>query len=142
MRADDFFRELEAENSLSPDAAAEIDAPYILARNVYKYRKALDLSQAGLAEALGVSQPRIAKIERGDANLRIGTVARLAVVLGCEISDLLSNERSRAVGGAETVSVAASIRVRVGDSNQEGDFDLSSLAVFVPASNDNFALAA
>lgn len=140
MRADDFFLELEAENSLSPDAAAEIDAPYILAQNVYKYRKALDLSQAALAKALGVTQPRIAKIERGDANLRIGTVARLAVVLGCEISDLLTVERSQEVSNAESVSVSASIGVRVGD--REGDFDLSSLAAFVSVTNDNFALAA
>lgn len=142
MRADDFFRELEAENSLSPAAAAEIDAPYILATNVYNRRKALGLSQNALAAALGVTQPRIAKIERGDANLRIGTVARLAVVLGCELSDLLTAEPAHAGTNAEGVTVSASIPVRVGDRDQGGEFNLSSSAALSPAVNDNFALAA
>jgi len=142
MRADDFFLDLEAENSLSPDAAAEIDAPYILARNVYKYRKGLGMSQAMLAAALGVTQPRIAKIERGDANLRIGTVARLAVVLGCEMNDLLDAERPEAGKAAEAVCVSASVPVLVVTRDREGEFSFSSLATFTATANDNFAMAA
>ena len=90
MRTNDLFRELEAEAPLAPDEAAEIDAPYRLAANVYRLRKARGMSQAAVADALGVTQPRVAQIERGDANLRIGTVARLAVALGCDIRDLLA----------------------------------------------------
>lgn len=90
MRGDDLFRELEAENPLPSAAAAEIDAPYVLAANVRRARKALGLSQGALACALEVTQPRIAQIERGDANLRIGTLARLAAALNCEMRDLLA----------------------------------------------------
>ena len=90
MRGDDLFRDLEAENPLPADDAAEIDAPYVLALNVTAARKTLGMSQDALARALGVTQPRIAQIERGDANLRIGTLARLAVALRCDVRDLLA----------------------------------------------------
>jgi transcriptional regulator with XRE-family HTH domain len=100
MRGDDFFRELEDENPLPAAEAAEVDAPYLLAANVFRARKALGLSQEALALSLGVSQPRIAQIERGDANLRIGTLARLAVALGCDIRDLLAPPASTAAPDA------------------------------------------
>ena len=90
MRGDDLFREFEAEHPLPPDIAAGIDAPYLLAANVYRLRNALGLSQEALARGLGVNQPRIAQIERGDANLRIGTLARLAVALSCDVRELLA----------------------------------------------------
>jgi len=96
MRGDDLFRQLEAENPLAAEDAAEIDAPYVLALDVTSARKALGMSQEALARALGVTQPRIAQIERGDANLRIGTLARLAVALRCDLRDLLAPPRESA----------------------------------------------
>jgi transcriptional regulator with XRE-family HTH domain len=140
MRADDFFRELEAENPLSRETAAAIDAPFILAANVYRIRKALGLSQSALARALGVTQPRIAQIERGDANLRIGTLARLALALNCDMRDLLSPlsearsepevDVSYRAGGVPIAGVDGLLR------------DLEKGFGFGDARNDNFALAA
>ncbi|HEV2148321.1 MAG TPA: helix-turn-helix transcriptional regulator [Longimicrobiaceae bacterium] len=89
MRADDFFRELEAEFPTPPEVAAEVDLPHVLASNVYRFRKERGLTQEQLAEAVGVRQPRIAEVERGDANPRLSTLAKLAFALGVPVASLL-----------------------------------------------------
>jgi len=43
-----------------------------------------DLSQIGLGSRLGVSQPHVAKLERGDQAPSLATLARLAQRLGLE----------------------------------------------------------
>jgi transcriptional regulator with XRE-family HTH domain len=93
MRADEFFDRIEQEFPGVAEAAAEVDPPFILAANVYHLRTSLGLTQEQLAAAIGVSQPRIAEIERGDANPRLGTLAKLARALGVPVADLLA-ERS------------------------------------------------
>ena len=85
MRADDFFRELEAE---FPEIAG-IELPCVLASNVYRLRKDRGLTQEQLAEAVGVRQPRIAEVERGDSNPRLDTLEKLAFALGVPTFALL-----------------------------------------------------
>jgi transcriptional regulator with XRE-family HTH domain len=89
VRADDFFRRLEEEFPTDPAIAAEVDPPHVLASNVYRLRKDRGLTQEQLAEAVGVRQPRIAEVERGDANPRLLTLARLAFALGVPVAALL-----------------------------------------------------
>jgi len=140
MRADDFFRELETENPLSRETAAAMDAPFILAANVHRIRKALGLSQGALARALGVTQPRIAQIERGDANLRIGTLARLAVALNCDMRDLLSPpSEGRSELEADVSYHVAGVPIAGVDDLLR---DLGKGFAFGDAVSDNFALAA
>jgi transcriptional regulator with XRE-family HTH domain len=45
------------------------------------------LSESQLGELLGVSQPRISRIERSelDGSLRLGTLERVAAALHCEL---------------------------------------------------------
>ena len=93
MRADDFFRRLEEEFPTDPAVAAEVDPPHVLASNVYRLRKDRGLTQEQLAEAVGVRQPRIAEIERGDANPRLLTLSRLAFALGVPVAALLDPDR-------------------------------------------------
>ena len=55
-------------------------------------------SQAQLAEAIGTQQPHIARIERGQADLRLDTCRRIAHVLGVDLNTLdqaLQAESSR-----------------------------------------------
>lgn len=85
MRADDFFRQLEGE---FPEIAG-IDLPCVLASNVYRLRKDRGLTQEQLAEAVGVRQPRIAEVERGDSNPRLETLEKLAGALGVPAFALL-----------------------------------------------------
>ena len=89
MRADEFFRRLDEELPTDPAIAAEVDPPHVLASNVYRLRKDRGLTQEQLAEAVGVRQPRIAEVERGDANPRLLTLSKLAYALGVPVFALL-----------------------------------------------------
>lgn len=48
-------------------------------------RRALGLSQAGLAAEMGTSQPAIARLERGRTNARLSTLVRYADAVGCTL---------------------------------------------------------
>lgn len=89
MRAEELFRRLDEEFPTDPAIAAEVDPPHVLASNVYRLRKDRGLTQEQLAEAVGVRQPRIAEVERGDANPRLDTLSRLAFALGVPVAALL-----------------------------------------------------
>jgi DNA-binding XRE family transcriptional regulator len=53
-----------------------------VAAQLISYRADHDLSQRALAAVLGVSQPRVAKLEAGEHNPAIDTLIRLSEVLG------------------------------------------------------------
>lgn len=56
-------------------------------------RKRKNMSQQKLAEASGVAQQTISKIESGDStNPGIETMYRLAAGLGCELGDIYKPE--------------------------------------------------
>lgn len=89
MRWDDLMAQIEADNPGILDYDPEVHPPLILALNVIKTRDHRGITQAQLAEAVGVAQPRIAEVERGDANPRLVTLARIAHALGITLSELL-----------------------------------------------------
>jgi len=89
MRIEELFAQIEAEHPEVTAVAHEVDPPAILALNVMRLRAERGLTQAQLAAAIGVSQPRIAGIESGDANPRLSTVSKLAHALGVTLSELL-----------------------------------------------------
>jgi DNA-binding XRE family transcriptional regulator len=68
-----------------PSAAARI-----LSTNVKTLRKELDLSQAELAEKVGVDQAVVGLIELKRSNPTLQTIAALAKALETSIADLLS----------------------------------------------------
>jgi transcriptional regulator with XRE-family HTH domain len=51
-------------------------------------RDAVNLTQDGLAEKLGVDRSTVAKWETGDALPRAAMLPRLASILGCSMDDL------------------------------------------------------
>lgn len=71
--------------------------------NVYRLRSAAGWTQKELARRAGARQPRIAEIERGDANPRLETLATLARALGVEVADLLRNPESAPRAAREKV---------------------------------------
>jgi DNA-binding XRE family transcriptional regulator len=91
MRIDEVFAEIEAENPGILDYSHEVDPPVILAANVLRVRTERGMTQAQLAEAIGVAQPRIAEVERGDANPRLSTLSKIAHALGITLSELLED---------------------------------------------------
>jgi DNA-binding XRE family transcriptional regulator len=98
MRIDELFSQIEAEHPGVAEIAHEVDPPAILALNVMRLRAQRGMTQAQLAEAIGVSQPRIAGIESGDANPRLATLAKLAHALGVTLSELLVDNLNPARG--------------------------------------------
>ncbi len=92
VQVDEFFGALAESNPQASAVAAEVDPPFVLASNVYRLRTGLRLTQAQLAERIGVRQPRIAEIERGDANPRLDTLARLAAALQVPVGALLAEQ--------------------------------------------------
>ncbi len=75
-----------------------------VALHVLKYRAQHQLSQTRFGELLAMSQPQVARIERGDHTPTLATLARLCVVLDSEFNiDIrpsgrpakLTNEKAR-----------------------------------------------
>ena len=54
-------------------------------------RKARALSEEALADAAGIDRSHMGKIERGERNVTLLNVARIANAMGCTPSDLLAS---------------------------------------------------
>lgn len=67
----------------------------ILAFNIKKYRKKLDISQDRLSKLSNVTYNTIIKIESGkNTNPTIKTLMRIAVALGVSLDELTKGKRS------------------------------------------------
>lgn len=53
----------------------------VVGKNVTKYRKAAGLSQAALAEHIGVSVPFLSRVERGQKLMKLTTLLAIAQAL-------------------------------------------------------------
>ena len=77
--------ELVAEDLLDNEVAAELERTAVanqLAILVIGYRVDHGLTQSALARQLGISQPAVARLESGDHEPSLATLARLATKLG------------------------------------------------------------
>ena len=54
-------------------------------------RKARALSQEALADAAGIDRSHMGKIERGERNVTLLNIVRIAKAMGCKPSDLLAS---------------------------------------------------
>jgi transcriptional regulator with XRE-family HTH domain len=62
----------------------------IVGRNLRRYRTAHGYSQEGFADYLGVHRTYFGAVERGERNLTLQTLERIADVIGVEPQELLS----------------------------------------------------
>ncbi|QWE98147.1 helix-turn-helix domain-containing protein [Cupriavidus sp. EM10] len=67
----------------------------IFAMNVRSTRRALGLSQEELAELAGVHRTYVGMLERGEKNVTIYNIERIADALGVEPASLLMSKRQR-----------------------------------------------
>ena len=116
---DDLMHEIEDEiRRAGPKAmreAAALRAGYRLAVSVIELRRTAGLTQRQLAAKSGVQQADISRIEAGDANPTLATIASLAYALGAELALKRSARGMRAMGRSakEGPSGARQARVRV-----------------------------
>lgn len=60
-----------------------------IAQNILRKRKERGFSQEELADLCGLHRTYIGAIERGERNLTVNTLAKVANALGCSAVDLL-----------------------------------------------------
>lgn len=120
-------------------AAWAIEEPKaFLAANVLRLREGRSLTQADLARLAGMRQPRIAEIERGDANPQLDTVSKIAYALGASTAELLANPERTShseAGRSERV-----LRVQIERTERLSDSEPWKFLAG-DAATDNFALA-
>ena len=63
--------------------------------NVRSRRETLGMSQEALAARAGLHRTYVGSVERGERNVSLMNILRLASALGCRGSDLLSNVEVR-----------------------------------------------
>lgn len=104
MRAEDYFRERERTDPEFARAWAEEQPSSNLGINLYRLRKQLGLTQGQLGELAGLSQPKIAKLERGDGSPNLRTVGRLAYSLRVSPGALLADPYREIVADREAAA--------------------------------------
>jgi transcriptional regulator with XRE-family HTH domain len=87
---DELIHEIEKETRRAGPKAmreyAALGAGYRLAASVIELRRAAGLTQRQLAAKSGVQQADISRIEAGDANPTLATIAALAYSLGADLT--------------------------------------------------------
>lgn len=89
----------------------------ILASNIVARRKSLHMTQAELAECIGLSTTSVQKIERCEAWVGTATVAALAKGLKCTEIDLFQAppgaEADKEPGNAELLAALAKLQAKI-----------------------------
>jgi transcriptional regulator with XRE-family HTH domain len=76
-----------------------------VAKNVFRIRAELKLTQAEMGERTGIDGGFISAIERGDQNITVDTLSNLAVAYGVAPDDLLRGDYDAVTVSAETPSL-------------------------------------
>ena len=103
--------EQEAQRAGAKATAAAFGAYHRLARQVFDLRRAAGLTRRQLAAKSGIQQADISRIEAGDANPTLATIAALAYALGAELS--LQPRRLRKAPERHSVATSSRRSTRV-----------------------------
>ena len=66
----------------------------VIGRNIARYREAAGLTQAILAEEIGISTAFISRVERGQKKMKVETLYATAEALNVSVDALLSTDSS------------------------------------------------
>ena len=69
-----------------------MQARNLIAKNIRKHRLKLDLSQEDLAERADIHRTYIGSVERGERNVSIDNIERIASALRIEITKLFEDD--------------------------------------------------
>jgi len=67
------------------------DLKFKLGQMIKVRRKNKNMSQAQLAEKVEISAKYLGEVERGEGNISIDKLERIAIALGCPLGELLDN---------------------------------------------------
>jgi transcriptional regulator with XRE-family HTH domain len=81
------------EDTLMKSQEEETKLEYEVAQQIISLRKSLGLSQKELAEKLNTRQSAISRIEKGEQNISIGLLEKIADALGGEVKVSLNLNR-------------------------------------------------
>jgi transcriptional regulator with XRE-family HTH domain len=87
-----------------------------IGRRIGELRAAKGLSQAQLAEALGIALQGVQRMEQGRQNLTVKTIVKLANKLGCNPRDLWDPPTSAPTRGRPPAPTARRARAKRSDS--------------------------
>lgn len=141
----DFLQELQADPAFRAAWAVEQSKAF-LAANTIRLRKERGLTQAHLARAAGMRQPRVAEIERGDANPTLETVSKIAHALETSADALLADP-GKIAPEAHGKRQTARASLRAQELPPYGEWNARRFSAcargegIASAANDNFALA-
>ena len=82
------YKDFKAQRLTDPKVRAEYEAlepQFKLIRDIVSLRNELNLSQMQLAKLVGTRQPAISRLERGDGNITINTLHRIADALNADL---------------------------------------------------------
>ena len=91
------YEDFKARLLTDPDVRQEYEAlepQFRLIKDILWRRSQLNLSQAQLARLVGTRQPAISRLERGDGNITLSTLYRIASALDADL-DISLKARSR-----------------------------------------------
>ncbi|MCK3655401.1 transcriptional regulator [Pasteurellaceae bacterium Macca] len=71
-----------------------------IGRAISKYRQSSELTQAQLAEILGISNDAVSRMERGKTVPSVLRLLELSEIFHCELADLLTETSNRSVDQA------------------------------------------
>ena len=82
------YEDFKAQLLTDPEVRKEYDAlefQFRLIRDILSRRSELNLSQMQLAKLVGTKQPAISRLERGDGNITINRLRRVADALNADL---------------------------------------------------------
>lgn len=139
ITADELFGEFQNDPKFEAERR-RLTSRTNLAINVNRLRNERGWTQEKLAREAGMKQPRIAEIERGDANPQLDTITRVAMALGVNDGDLLVDPEMRD-GRDVRAQVTLSVVLGGGEHDRSGWSATMRMQRELEAINDNFALA-
>lgn len=74
-----------------------------IGRAIAKYRQAVGLTQAELAEILGISNDAVSRMERGKTIPTVVRLVELAEIFRCDVADLITDSSNRSLDQARSL---------------------------------------
>lgn len=74
-----------------------------IGRAIAKYRQAVGLTQAQLAEILGIGNDAVSRMERGTTVPTVQRLLELSEIFQCEIADLITESSYRSIDQARMI---------------------------------------